>query len=236
MGKLLAWAVHIFTASGVIFCFISLVAMTQADFRSAFLWLYLALIVDGFDGMMARAAKVEEHLPRIQGKIMDHLIDFIGYAFLPAYFFYVSDLMPEDWRWLGTGVVLLTSIIYYAKEGMVSSDYYFVGFPVLWNIVGFYLFFVFHLQPMTNLIVLIILGILHFIPLKYAYPSRMIGFRKVVWTLTLLGLTSAAIVIWQYPTTNDWLRWLLMLVLLGFTILVGLASNHTSQKAQTELP
>lgn len=233
MRKLLAWAVHVFTASGLILCFFSLVALSQADYRMAFIWLYSALIVDGFDGMMARAAKVTKYLPTIHGKIMDHLIDFISYAFLPAYFFYVSGLLPDAWKWAGAGIILISSILYYAKEGMVSSDYYFVGFPVLWNLVGFYLLFVFHFAPETNLILIVVFGILHFVPLKYAYPSRMLGFRKLAWVLTLSGLISAAIVIWGYPQEYPLLQWLLIGVLFGFSTLVVLASRKLGGDAGT---
>ncbi|HPQ99671.1 MAG: CDP-alcohol phosphatidyltransferase family protein [Lewinellaceae bacterium] len=226
MRKLLAWAVHVFTASGLILCFLSLIALSRSDFRMAFIWLFIALIVDGFDGMMARAARVTEVLPMIHGKIMDHLIDFISYAFLPAYFFYVSDLLPDAVRWVGTCIILLSSILYYAKEGMVSSDYYFVGFPVLWNLVAFYLLFVFHFSAVTNFILIVVFGILHFIPLKYAYPSRMLGFRRLAWVLTLSGLISAAIVIWGYPRDYPVLQWILIGVLLGFSTLVILASRR----------
>ena len=229
MGKLVGWAVHLFTASGLIFCFASLLAMNEQNFRMAFVWLFVALIVDGFDGMLARAADVTRHLPGIQGKIMDHLIDFIGYAFLPAYFFHISGLLPEGYAWLGTGVILMSSILYYAKDGMVSEDYYFVGFPVLWNLVAFYLFCVFHLPPFTNLVLIVLLGIMHFIPLKYAYPSRMKGHRWFVWIITLSGLTAAAVLIWTYPQEIVFLQWLLILVLIGFTFLVVWTSFHLSR-------
>lgn len=144
--KIFAWSVHAFTASGIIPAFFAIVAVGNQNFLLAFIMLMLAHFIDGVDGTLARKAKVTEVLPNMSGKMMDCIIDFSTYAIIPAYLLYLA---PDFWpavpyiKEISIMAVLLVSTLYYGKEGMVSSDYYFVGFPVLWNWVAFYLYYIF---------------------------------------------------------------------------------------------
>ena len=52
--KLLAWCVHIFTASGVIVGLLALAAIVNHNYRAAFLWLFIAVLIDTVDGTLAR--------------------------------------------------------------------------------------------------------------------------------------------------------------------------------------
>ena len=63
--KVAAWAVHGFTASGIILGFLSVVAVLNNDQGAAFLWLGLALLVDGIDGTLARKVRVNELFQRL---------------------------------------------------------------------------------------------------------------------------------------------------------------------------
>ena len=46
-SKVFAWFVHAFTASGIIPALYAIVAISELDFLSAFLWLMLAHFIDG---------------------------------------------------------------------------------------------------------------------------------------------------------------------------------------------
>jgi len=140
--KSLAWGVHLFTASGLVCGFMAILAVNEKNWRMAMMWLVVALIVDGVDGTFARIFKVKEMLPNVDGQSMDYVIDFATYAIIPAYFFYEAQLVPDVWRLACTSAILLVSALYYGKQGMVSDDMYFIGFPVMWNMVVFYLVFV----------------------------------------------------------------------------------------------
>ena len=61
-----------------------------------FLCLGLALIVDGIDGTIARAIKVAEVLPRWSGDILDMVVDFVTYVFVPAYAIAAGGLLPPS--------------------------------------------------------------------------------------------------------------------------------------------
>lgn len=166
-----AWSVHLFTSSGIVAGFMAIVAIADERFLWAFFWLFVALIIDGIDGTFARIFRVTEVLPLMSGKTIDYVVDFCNYAVVPAYLIYAAKLdgvylLPDHLRLWGAAIILLVSTIYYGKEGMVSSDYYFIGFPVMWNLVAFYLYYVFNLSPIANFVLVVIFAILHFVPLS----------------------------------------------------------------------
>lgn len=206
--KALAFSVHIFTSSGMVAGFMALLAVADHEFKSAMLWLFLALIIDGIDGTFARMAKVKEVLPNFDGGMIDAVIDFSTYAIIPAYFIYEAPLLPEEVKLLSASIILLVSAMYYGKLGMITSDYYFLGFPVLWNLVAFYLFFVMNFSEWINFIFIIAFSIMHFIPIKFAYPSRTDKFRVFNILATVIFLISNIWIIYISPERNELLSWI----------------------------
>ena len=69
--KGIAWAVHAFTTCGIVAGFLALVAVLKGDAVTAFMWLGLALFVDGIDGSLARKARVREYTPNFDGASLD---------------------------------------------------------------------------------------------------------------------------------------------------------------------
>jgi len=200
--KALAWSVHIFTASGLIAGFMAILAINEKDWRTAMFWLSITLLIDGIDGTFARMFKVKEVLPHIDGKTIDFVVDFATYAIIPAYFFYAAELVPEAWNLPCTFLILLVSALYYGKEGMVSADMYFIGFPVLWNIVVFYLVFVFQASPFINVFLIFAFAIAHFIPIKFAYPSQGSHFQKPSLFVSALFLFVMLAILYLFPERN----------------------------------
>src|SRR5690349_23052289 len=82
--KLLAWGVHIFTASGVVIGLLALIAVVNRNFRGALLWLFIAVVVDTVDGALARAVRVKEVLPYVDGRMLDYVIDFTNDVIVPT--------------------------------------------------------------------------------------------------------------------------------------------------------
>ena len=82
---LAAFAVHVFTACGAACALLALIAAASADWTLMFLWLGVALIVDGVDGTFARHLHVAELLPRWSGDVLDFVVDYGTYVLVPAY-------------------------------------------------------------------------------------------------------------------------------------------------------
>ncbi len=206
--KALAWSVHIFTASGLLVGFMAILAINAKNWRVAMAWLLLALFIDGIDGTLARKFHVSEVLPNIDGKTIDNVIDFATYSIIPAYFFYMAELVPSVWSLPLTFLILLVSAIYYGKTGMISDDFYFIGFPVMWNVVIFYMIFVFSLSSIGNAAIMVIFSILHFVPIKFAYPSRATRLKTLTIIFTVLILVMMPLIVWFYPNVPIVLKWM----------------------------
>lgn len=209
--KALAWFVHVFTASGLIAGFMALLAAHHGDFREAMFWLIIAFIIDGVDGTLARKFKVTEILPYMDGKTIDYVVDFFNFAIVPAYIFYLSDLVPVDWRLPLTAIILLVSAVYYGKSGMVSDDKYFIGFPVLWNMVVYFLIFIFTWPSWLNAFTIVFFAVAHFVPLKYIYPSQARRWQKATSVIGGLFFILMCIIVYLYPERNFWLNTLSVL-------------------------
>jgi phosphatidylcholine synthase len=191
-----AWFVHLFTASGAVFGLFALWAIHIENFIGAFWLMGAALIIDGLDGLLARRFRAKEAAPKIDGELLDNMIDYFNYVLVPAFFLLVAGLLPWGWSFVGAGVIVLASAYQFTQPQAKTDDHFFKGFPSYWNIVVFYLFF-WQLSPWANLFIILLLAVLVFVPIKYVYPSRL-----------------------EYLTTNRWLR---AGVLLG-AVLWGIAT------------
>ena len=183
----------------------AMLAVQDHDWRTAMFWLIVALIIDSLDGSLARLFKAKEVLPFMDGKTIDYVIDFANYAIIPAYMFYEAGLVPEGWKLPLTAIILLVSALYYGKEGMVTEDNYFVGFPVLWNIVMFYYLFVTDYAQNTYIILTLIFAILHFVPVKFVYPSQNDRFKIPTIIVTVIFILTLTALVFYYPQRPKWL-------------------------------
>ncbi|MDP1907734.1 MAG: phosphatidylcholine synthase, partial [Hyphomicrobium sp.] len=135
-----AFLVHIFTASGALLALLAMLAAIGGRWTEMFLWLSAALVIDGIDGTFARWLRVKETLPRWSGDVLDLVVDFLTYVFIPAYALAAGPLLPPAFALPAAAAVLISGAIYFADLQMKTGDYHFRGFPALWNIVLFYLF------------------------------------------------------------------------------------------------
>jgi len=172
----------------------------------AMFWLIIAFGIDGVDGFLARMVKAKDVLPFIDGKNIDYVVDFVNYAFIPAYMFYKAELVPAAFLIPLTCFILLISALYYGRTNMVTDDKYFIGFPVLWNFVMYYYLFITDYAEVHYVWITLLIGILHFIPIKMAYPSQ--NERNKVITLIMTFLV-AMMMLWSvfiFPTRPVWIQ------------------------------
>jgi len=188
-----AWLVHLFTASGVVIALLALEATARSEWRVALLWLLAALAVDGIDGSLARWARVKEHAPRIDGEAFDLIVDYLNYVFVPAIFIWRAGLIPETLAFPLASAILLSSVYVFVRRDMKTQDNYFRGFPALWNVVALYLFVA---QPgaAAGAVVVALLAILSFAPIRFVHPFRVSDFQPwlqilaIVWAVATLAL------------------------------------------------
>lgn len=193
--KIAAWAVHGFTGSGAVLGFLAIISILDNDLVGAFLWLGLALLIDGIDGTIARKIGVTDKTPNIDGSTLDNLIDYLNYVIIPALMVYWFQLVPIGWEIILPAGMFLVSLYTFANLNMKTSDYYFSGFPAVWNIVVLY-FYILGTNEWINLCVIIFFYVLTFIPIKFVHPLRVKKIRNItifatiLWSATTLKLVT----------------------------------------------
>lgn len=187
--RVAAFGVHVFTALGAVLGFLALIETSEHRWQAAFAWLGIALLVDGLDGPLARWLRVNEQLPRFSGDKLDLIIDYLTYVVVPAYMIYEAGLVPPGLTFVASAIVLLTSLFHFIDRKSKTPDGFFVGFPAIWNIVALYLL-IFPFPMWLAFAVLVVLGLLTFVPLKWIHPIRVTRLRPL--TLLIIGAWSAA--------------------------------------------
>lgn len=182
----MAFAVHMFTACGAGCALLALFAAVNGQWAAMFVWLGVALCIDGIDGTLARRLQVANLLPRWSGDVLDLVVDILTYVFVPAYALASSGLLPRPTAVALGVLIVVTGALYFADRLMKTSDYYFRGFPALWNIAAFYLF-VLKPEPWAAAAAIIALAALTFVRFHVVHPVRIAHLR---------GVTIAALAAW----------------------------------------
>jgi phosphatidylcholine synthase len=189
-----AFCVHIFTALGAGVALIALLEAVREHWAAMFGWLGLALLIDALDGPMARRLDVARLQPDWSGEVLDLVVDYVTYVFVPAYAITASGLLlPLAAPILGAGVVV-TGALYFADRRMKGADNHFRGFPALWNAAAFYLFLL-HLPPALSSLAVFVLIVLTFVPFHVLHPVRVVRLRWLTLSLIAVWAVLAIIVL-----------------------------------------
>lgn len=214
---LMAWGVHTYTALGLVFAAVIAVLIVRGDataFQGAFALMIVATVVDATDGTLARKIGVKQVLPGFDGRRLDDITDFLTYTFLPLFLVWRAGVLPEGWEgWLV--LPLLASAYGFCQVSIKTDDGYFLGFPSLWNVVAFYLYAL-QFPGFFSLGLMIVLGLLTFVPSRYLYPSSKPG-RLNRWSNVLGALWCVMLlyVVWRMPELSTpagdqlvrWVAW-----------------------------
>lgn len=219
--KTLAWSVHLFTATGAIWGFLTLLAIFEENWRAAIIWIIIAMFVDGFDGMLARWFHVKEYAKGVDGGLMDNIIDYLNYVVVAAFILIKApNLMPPGLEMIAAFSILLTSAYQFSQVDAKTDEqsFFFKGFPSVWNFLVLYMMLL-GLNPWFNFALLVICNILVFVPVKYVYPSRNTRLRRLTLVLTYLY---GAIGVWglmQYPSVPQWIVWISLVYVAYYVLL-----------------
>jgi len=211
----LAFSVHILTASGAVLALLALLAAVEHNWTTMFWLLGAALIVDGIDGTFARRLDVAARLPRWSGDVLDLVVDFLTYVFIPAFAVVVSGLLPLALAVVCAIAIIISGALYFADREMKTTDYYFRGFPAVWNVPLFYLFL---LQPSAWIIALAIflLAICTFLPVPFVHPLRVARGRWVTIALLIIWCMLACVTLLRDMMPGPWITAALCVIALYF--------------------
>ena len=188
LRALRAYGTHAFTATGAIFALLALLAAVESRWAEMFGWLIVAFIVDGVDGAMARRTDVVNNAPIIDGSLLDLVIDFLTYVFIPVFALLRSGLLEGRSGLVAAYVVVFASSLYFADTRMKTPDSSFSGFPATWNMLALVAFAT-DLSSRVMIPVVAVLTVAMFVPVKFIHPVRTVRWRAVslpvaiAWTL-----------------------------------------------------
>ena len=226
--RIAALSVHLFTASGAVFAMLSMLAAANCQWSLMFLWLVVAFAVDGIDGPLARRFDVKNYAPRFDGVLLDLIIDYLTYVFIPAFALFQSGLLPGWTGWVTIIIITFASAMYFCDGNMKTKDNSFHGFPGCWNMVALVMFAI---QPNFWIILSLVttLAIAMFLPLKFIHPVRTERWRHASLPITLLWISFAGWSAWVDFSSNPIILWGLTITSL-YLISAGLFQQLISKR------
>ena len=201
-----ALSVHLFTATGAVFAMLAMLAAADAKWSLMFLWLIVAFFVDGVDGPLARKYDVKTNAARFDGVLLDLIIDYLTYVFIPAFALFKSGLLPGWTGWIAIITITFASAMYFCDGNMKTKDNSFHGFPGCWNMVVIVLF---ALSPNFWFILALIslLAISMFLPVKFVHPVRTVRWRAVTLPMAMAWVVFAGWAAWVDFHPQSWAHW-----------------------------
>jgi phosphatidylcholine synthase len=228
--KMCALLVHLLTATGAVLAMLAMLAATDAKWSLMFLWLVLAFLVDGIDGPLARRYHVKHYAAEFDGELLDLIIDYLTYVFIPAFALFKSGLMDGWTGWFAIIIITFASAMYFADTRMKTKDKSFSGFPGCWNMV---VLVIFALQPnfWVSLSLVTVLAIAMFVPLKFIHPVRTMRWRNVSLPMALAWTFFAgwAAMVDFHP--ESWAHWGLIITSI-YLLFAGIAQQLFPPRAK----
>ena len=157
---------------------LAMLAAVEHKWSLMYLWLVVAFIVDGIDGPLARKYHVTKYAAQFDGVLLDLIIDYLTYVFIPAFALFKSGLLTGWTGWICIIVITFASAMYFADTRMKTKDNSFLGFPGCWNMVVLVLFVT---EPNFWVIlgIVIVIAISMFASLKFVHPVRTQRWRNI---------------------------------------------------------
>ncbi|PQV59261.1 CDP-diacylglycerol-choline O-phosphatidyltransferase [Defluviimonas denitrificans] len=222
-ARLKALYVHLFTATGAVLSMLAMLAAAEEEWSMMLLWLVVALIVDGIDGPLARHYDVKTNWPTYDGVLLDLIIDYLTYVFIPAFALFQSGLLPGWTGWCAIIVITYASVIYFVDTRMKTKDNSFAGFPACWNMVVIVLFAL-HPNFYLMLAIIMVLAASMFTNLKFIHPVRTERWRWLSLPVALAWIAFAARAAWVDFAPGEIAHWGLAITSL-YLLLAGVVQQ-----------
>jgi phosphatidylcholine synthase len=218
MGLILAWLVHLYTASSALIGLWAIAAIRDHEYLLAMYLMVLTMAIDASDGMAARRVRVKERIPWFDGRRLDDICDYFTYVLVPAFMLIEAQILPHP---VWASLPVIASAYGFSQDKAKTDDHFFLGFPSYWNVVAMYLYLM-HAEPSTALWIVALLSISVFIPIRYIYPTRTRAWRPLSLTMmTIWALSFSWLCVQADPPQS--LLWASLLVGPGYYLFLSFA-------------
>jgi phosphatidylcholine synthase len=229
--RIFAWSVHAFTATGAVWGLLSILAIHRHDWRMSFIWIVVAILVDGVDGGLARLAHTRHYISTLDGALLANIVNYLNYVIVPAFFLIEAGLVPDSLALPVAAMVCMTSAYQFSQTNARTPDHYITGFPSYWNVLVLYLL-VLDLGEWVNLFIFVLCGILVFVPVKYVSPPRTAYMRPVTMAFSYIW---GAVGFWglmQYPNVPAAALWVTLVFIVYYAVVSLIASTRSARVDQ----
>lgn len=222
------------TASGAAAGLLALQAVIDGNVRAALLWLLLCQVLDGLDGPIARRIDVVFHAPRVDGYVLDLIVDYLTCVVVPVALMVSLNMLPAEFQTLIAAMVLLLSALWFARTDIETEDHWFNGFPAIWNL-AVPTFLILDLSQRTTAIVTVILAISQLTNIKFPHLVRVVKWRLLTLPLSFIYTLNLFVLSWNYSNeTGVENSTLSLVIMIAFPIYVGLISIMRTLFSESE--
>jgi phosphatidylcholine synthase len=218
------YALHVMTASGAAAGLLALQAVIDNNVRAALLWLLACQVLDGLDGPIARKIDVVFNAPRVDGNVLDLIVDYLTCVVVPVALMIRLNMLPSEFQTLIAAAVLLLSALWFARTDIETEDHWFNGFPAVWNL-AVPTFLIFDISQRTTAIVTILLAVSQLTNIKFPHLVRVVHWRHITLPFGVLYTLTLFILSWNYSDTDGiTASTLAHVIMLAFPIYIGVIS------------
>lgn len=230
-----AYSVHVYTASGVILAFLAVREICKAipDPKWVFAWLALAVFIDATDGPLARRWQVKRAAPKIEGRTIDDIVDYLTFTFVPLVLVWRMGWLPPGMAALLVSLAMVASLFGFANVAAKDDTGFFLGFPSYWNIYAFYAGLMHErFEDRAAAVLLVILVVLTILPVRFLYPNRIRApWRWIVLGGALVWVGMLVVMFPSYPAPAPAWFWT-SLVYPAFYILLSIFLDQQARRAR----
>ena len=199
------FSIHVLTASGALAGLIALQSVIDGHIRAALLWLIVCQILDGIDGPIARRFDVSLHAPHIDGHVLDLVIDYVTCVVVPTVLLIRMDVVEPRMTMTISGLILMTSALWFARTDQETEDAWFNGFPAMWNIV-IPTFILLGTSQRYAAVICLILCVAQLTTVKFPHLVRVQALRPATYTATVIYFGAFILLSARYPNGPQWAR------------------------------
>lgn len=197
------FSIHVLTASGALAGLFALQSVIDGHIRAALLWLIVCQILDGIDGPIARKFDVGLHAPHIDGHVLDLVIDYVTCVVVPTVLLIRMEVVEPRFTMAISGLILVTSALWFARTDQETKDVWFNGFPAAWNIVV-PTFILLETSQRYAAIMCILFCVAQLTKVKFPHLVRVRALRPATYTATVVYFGAFILLSAQYPNGPQW--------------------------------
>jgi phosphatidylcholine synthase len=177
--------------------------LIDGHIRAALLWLIVCQILDGIDGPIARKFDVGLHAPHIDGHVLDLVIDYVTCVVVPTVLLIRMEVVEPRFTMAISGLILVTSALWFARTDQETEDVWFNGFPAVWNIV-IPTFILLETSQRYAAIMCILFCVAQLTKVKFPHLVRVRALRPATYTATVVYFGAFILLSAQYPNGPQW--------------------------------